>query len=330
MSKNSKSEKRLASHIINKQKKFSERVSQIFNLSLSEAEELINTNSMQAVRASVKFNDKFNYELELSKIGVDLEKIEWAPLPAWWVKSGQTELNKSNFIEAGELYVQNAASFLPIMALGLEEGDKVLDLCAAPGGKSDLILSLGVEPENLHLNDNSRVRFFKMKSRFDSLNLSQINYSIYNLKNITRHKKDYVELFDKILLDAPCSNEASIKLNKPKTLKHWSEAHIKRLRDIQRSGILAASDFLKPGGTLVYSTCTFAPEENEGVVQYFLKKHPEFELQDIKFNELKEAGGGIISWRQKPLNTHGNVTKALRIKPSIKMHGFFIAKFKRR
>ena len=329
MSKNSKSEKRLASHILNKQQKISERVAQIYNLSLSEAEELINTKSMQAVRASVKFKSDFDYESALKKLGVELEKIEWMPIPAWWVKSGQAELNKSNFIEAGELYVQNAASFLPILELDLNPEDRVLDLCAAPGGKSDLILSLGVKPGNLHLNDNSRVRFFKMKKRFDNLNLTDINYSIYNLKNITRHKKDYASLFDKILLDAPCSNEASIKINLPKTLKHWSEAHIKRLRDIQRAGILTAANFLKPGGTIVYSTCTFAPEENEGVIQYFLKKHPEFELQELKFRNLDEYTGGITSWRQKPLNAHGDVTKTARIKPSAKMHGFFVAKIKR-
>ena len=115
----------------------------------------------------------------------------------------------------------------------------------------------------------------------------------------------------------------------PKTLKHWSEAHIKRLRDIQRAGILTAANFLKPGGTIVYSTCTFAPEENEGVIQYFLKKHPEFELQELKFRNLDEYTGGITSWRQKPLNAHGDVTKTARIKPSAKMHGFFVAKIKR-
>ena len=325
MSKNSKSEKRLADHIINKQKKFSERVSQIFNLSLSEAEDLINTSSMQAVRASVKFKDGFNYESELAKLGVELEKITWSPVNAWWVKSGCSELNKSSFIEAGELYVQNAASFLPIMALGLEKNDKVLDLCAAPGGKSDLILSLGTELENLYINDNSKVRFFKMKKRFDALGLN-INYSMYNLKNITRHKKDYAEFFDKITLDAPCSNEASIKLNKHRSLKHWSEAHIKRLRDIQRAGILAAFDFLKPGGTLVYSTCTFAPEENEGVAQDLLKKREHARISEISFKDLPEVLPGLSSWRQKPLNVYGPTEKCIRVKPSKKMHGFFLVK----
>lgn len=328
MSKNSKSEKRLAGHILNKQKKITERVAQIYNLSLGDAEDLINTTSLQAVRASVKFNKNFNYEFALKDIGIELEKIDWAPFPAWWVKSGQAELNKSNFIEAGELYVQNAASFLPVIALSLNKTDKVLDLCAAPGGKSDLILSLGVDPENLHLNDNSKIRFFKMKKRFDDLGINNINYSIYNLKNITRHKKDYTSAFDKVLLDAPCSNEASIKFNKSKTLKHWSEAHIKRLRDIQRAGILAAFDFLKPGGTLVYSTCTFAPEENEGVVAYLLKKRQDAELQELKFNNasIDQIIPGITQWRKKLLNVHGDISLSVRIKPSEKMHGFFVAK----
>ena len=322
----SKSEKRLADHILNKQKKIAERVAAIFNLSLSEAEDLINTESMQAVRASVKFNESTNYQAELEKLGVELEEISWAPVQAWWVKSGLSELNKSDFIQNGELYVQNAASFLPVMALNLNQDDQVLDLCAAPGGKSDLILSLGVKPENLHLNDNSRPRFFKMKARFDNLGLNQINYSIYNLKNITRHKKDYAAKFDKILLDAPCSNEASIRLNNPKTLKHWSEAHIKRLRDVQRQGILAAYQFLKPGGRLVYSTCTFAPEENEAIIAYLIKKQPDAKLQQLKFSKYVDAIPGITSWRQKPLNIHYDSTKTIRIKPSKKMHGFFVDK----
>lgn len=325
MSKNSKSEKRLADHIINKQKKFSERVATIFNLSLTESEELINTDSIQAVRASIKFNNKLDYKAELQKLGVEIEEIAWAPVPAWWVKSGLSELNRSEFIENGELYVQNAASFLPIIALNPKKNDKVLDLCAAPGGKSDLALSLGLNPKNLHLNDNSKVRFFKMKKRFDALGLN-INYSMYNLKNITRHKKDYAEFFDKITLDAPCSNEASIKLNKPRSLKHWSEAHIKRLRDIQRAGILAAFDFLKPGGTLVYSTCTFAPEENEGVIQYLLKKREHARISEISFKDLAEVFPGLSLWRQKPLNIYGPTEKCIRVKPSKKMHGFFLVK----
>lgn len=325
MSKNTKSEKRLADHILNKQKKLIERVAAIFNLSLSEAEELINTDSIQAVRASIKFNNKLDYKVELQKLGVELEKITWSPVNAWWVKSGLSELNRSEFIENGELYVQNAASFLPIIALNPKKNDKVLDLCAAPGGKSDLILSLGLEPQNLYINDNSKVRFFKMKKRFDNLNLS-INYSIYNLKNITRHKKDYVEFFDKITLDAPCSNEAGIKLNKPRSLKHWSEAHIKRLRDIQRAGILAAFDFLKPDGTLVYSTCTFAPEENEGVIQYLLKKREHARISEISFKDLPEVLPGLSLWRQKPLNIYGPTEKCIRVKPSKKMHGFFLVK----
>jgi 16S rRNA (cytosine1407-C5)-methyltransferase len=326
----SKSEKRVADHILKKRSKLTERAAKIFNLSLSEAEGLINTESMQTVRASVKFKPDFDYQKELEELGVKLKKTEWMPISAWWVESGLEILNKSEFIQNGELYVQNAASFLPVLELELKPSDKVLDLCAAPGGKSDLALSLGLKSENLYLNDNSRTRFFKMKSRFDSLNLNDINYSIYNLKNIARHKKDLLGSFDKVLLDAPCSNEASIKLSKPKSLKHWSEAHIKRLRNIQRAGILAASDFLKPGGTLVYSTCTFAPEEDEGVVQYLLKKKPEMELEAPEFNDLNEAVSGIEQWNQKPLNVHGPIEKTLRIKPSKKMHGFFVAKLKRR
>lgn len=133
--------------------------------------------------------------------------------------------------------------------------------------------------------------------------------------------------FDKILLDAPCSAEGTIRKSK-KVLYHWGIKNIQKMSHIQRRLIVSAFRALKPGGIMVYSTCTVAPEKNEGVINYFLKKFPEAEILPINISNFK-VREGIVKWQNENYDTR--VKKCIRILPQDNdTTPFFVAKITKR
>lgn len=249
--------------------------------------------------------------------------IEWAP-NCYWLDADKTELTHSEDAEKGHIYLQNAASFIPPLVLDPKPHERILDMCAAPGGKSSHIAAMTNNGAELWVNDNSRTRLNRMVSNFARLGVKPQNTTLYSIDSLKRQlPEDY---FDKILLDAPCSGEGMIDIDDPKALDHWSVAHIKRLQRIQKKAIVTAWDLLKPGGTLVYSTCTLAPEENEAVVDYLLRKREGSKLLPIELN-LPNRIPTLKSWNNK---TFANELGAcLRLAPSAQIEAFFVAHIKK-
>lgn len=173
--------------------------------------------------------------------------------------------------EEGMIYAMNASSLLPVVALDVQEGDMVLDACAAPGGKALMIAERLGEKGHLVANDVSSARRGQMRETFEKYGHEDVEVWGRKAETIYQTNPGY---FDRILVDAPCSSEEHV-LRSPKHLLAWSEARIRQLRQRQValiSGLLLA---LKPGGRLVYSTCAVTPEENEWVVGRVLKKKKE-------------------------------------------------------
>jgi 16S rRNA C967 or C1407 C5-methylase (RsmB/RsmF family) len=193
-------------------------------------------------------------------------------------------------------------------------------MCAAPGGKASHIAALTNNRAELWVNDNSRTRLNKMLANFERLGVKTHNTTLYTTDTL-RHQlpQDY---FDKILLDAPCSGEAMINLNDPQTLARWSIAQIKRLQGVQKKAIATAWDLLKPGGLLVYSTCTMAPEENEAVVNYLLRRYETAQLLPIDL-PLPNRIPALQGWNNKTYATELN--NCLRLAPSSEIEAFFVA-----
>lgn len=135
---------------------------------------------------------------------------------------------------------------------------------------------------------------------------------------------EYLEYFDKILLDAPCSAEARFIEGEPETYGYWKEHKIKEMAYKQRKLLFSAWSALKPGGILVYSTCTFAPEENELQISKFLESIDDAELIDIELPELKRLPIAKI-WKGKEINKQV-IKKAMRILPTKEIEGFFVIK----
>ncbi len=245
--------------------------------------------------------------------------IEWAP-SCYWYDGDKSELTHGEDFKEGRIYIQNAASFIPPIVLNPKVSDRILDVCAAPGGKASHIAAITSNKAELWVNDNSRARLNRMVHNFSTLGVKPHNTTLFAIDSL-RHQLPR-EHFDKILLDAPCSGEGMIDLNDPKALDHWSVAQIKRLQRIQKKAIATAWDLLRPGGILVYSTCTMAPEENEAVVDYLLRKQETAQLLPVGLT-LPNRIPVLKSWNNKSY-TH-DLKNCLRLAPSQDIEAFFVA-----
>lgn len=194
---------------------------------------------------------------------------------------GEGRATELRFGESLEPYFLDEASVFAARALNVEPGDDVLDMCAAPGGKTLVIASMLKGEGSLQSNDRSPDRRERLKHVIEnSLPESWrdiIKVTGYDGMKFGLHKK---ECFDKILLDAPCSSDRHV-LNSPSHLEVWSAKRVKRLSVEQGALLASAVDALKPGGTVVYGTCALSPLENDDVVRKILKKRPAMHVEEI-------------------------------------------------
>lgn len=283
----------------------------------------------------------------LIKQGFILENLSWYP-PAFVLKNKSVrELTDTDEYKNGYLYIQNPSSMIPPIVLEPKPKEIILDLTAAPGSKATQIAMLTKNDATIIANDSSRPRLYKMERilhdsgiPFQKINTNQIfgNPDFLNSKNfkssndakflITNFRGEKIwqlfpEFFDKTLVDVPCSMEGRILCNDPKTYRDWSVKKIKQLSKLQKYLLRSAVSATRVGGTIVYSTCTLAPEENEEVIEWVLdKSHGALTVEKISIPDLL-INPGLTSWKKKQFNHTANCT---RVFPSQTMEGFFVAK----
>lgn len=194
-------------------------------------------------------------------------------------KTFEYRLKGSDIFYRGDIYVQSVASQLPALFLSPQKDQHILDVTAAPGGKTTQIAAL--------LNNTGSVEAWeKNQIRFDILSH---NIELQNAYNVTAKKGDALKLgmqtkthsFDGILLDAPCSAEGRMNAENEKSYGFWKEEIIEKNATLQKELLKTIAPLLKTGGKLVYSTCTLNTAENEAVITDFLEKHENFILMPI-------------------------------------------------
>ena len=210
----------------------------------------------------------------------DLSQFALAPVP--WEPYGyyydpETRPGKSPYHEAGLYYLQEASAMAPAALLDPQPGERVLDLCAAPGGKSTQLAGRMQGRGFLVCNEIHPKRAKILASNIERLGIS--NALVLN-EHPQRLEARFAGYFDKILVDAPCSGEGMFRKEEA-AVTDWSEDTVAMCARRQAEILHSAAQMLRPGGRLVYSTCTFAPEENEGRVSAFLHTHPEFSVERI-------------------------------------------------
>lgn len=262
---------------------------------------------------------------ELEREGVASEPLPFVAEAFVARREDRERLTHSAAADEGRIYIQNAASLVPVLLLDPRPGERVLDLAAAPGGKTLFIAArMGGEGE-LSAVEKVKPRFFKLK---DNLRRHGAGFVRTFLMDGALVAKKTPERFDRVLLDAPCSSEARFLASDPETFSKWSERKIGEMVKKQTRLLGAAIAASRPGGVIVYSTCSFAPEENEGVVDAALSRFQGVvELEPIELS-LPNGRPGLTRFRERAFSAE--LTKTLRLLPDDVMHGFFVAKLRKR
>lgn len=297
-----------------KQQALIARTAAVLGVPLDKAEQKLHAPLVQGVRINPLKGDVNETLMAMRKLGWVGEKHEWSKA-GYKIESGYEQLRDSDLVTEGRIYIQNPSSWLPIVTLDPRPGERVLDVCAAPGGKTSHIAALQENSGEIIANDNSRARLLRLQANLTRLG-ANAECTLYDATRLRKYMEP--ESFDKILLDAPCSGEGLINLSNPKSLDTWSVAHIRRLSELQKKLITQAWQLLKPGGTLVYSTCTMAPEENETVIDYLLRRYEDARTIELPF----ELSKPITAWNDRQYNAQ--IQKAARVFPENGYEAFFV------
>lgn len=267
------------------------------------------------------FDEARHYGLRVNTNKITVEEFlkiaPWPLEPIPWIHNGfyydgeTAQPAKHPYYFAGLYYLQEPSAMTPADRLPIEPGDKVLDVCAAPGGKAT---ELGARLKGegvLIANDISSSR---AKGLLKNLELFGIGNMMVLSEEPGKLTDYFHEYFDKILIDAPCSGEGMFRKDK-KMVRAWEEHGPEFFSKLQRSIITQAAEMLKPGGMLLYSTCTFDPSENEQTIEYLLSEYPEFEICRMEDYEGFADGMPEVSGTKDP-----DLKKTVRIFPH-KMQG---------
>ena len=220
-----------------------------------------------------------------------LSKVPWAENGYYYEAADQP--GKHPYHEAGMYYIQEPSAMAPVELLDVAPGDRVLDLCAAPGGKSTQIAAKLARKGFLLCNEIHPARAKILSENVERMGI--VNACVTN-ETPAHLAEVFPEYFDKILVDAPCSGEGMFRKNEA-ACDEWSPENVQLCGERQDEILDCAARMLCPGGRLVYSTCTFAPVENECSISRFLERHPEFCVLSIEKEALGLAGGdGRPEW----------------------------------
>lgn len=256
----------------------------------------------------------------LHRLGIVPEPVSWYA-EAFTVDASQKSLLTRNpLFEEGRIYIQNLSSMLAPLILAPRPKEQVLDLAAAPGGKTLLIAALMRNEGWISAVEPNKERFFRLKANLERGGVTIAHTYRSDGRGIGNKCP---AMFDRVLLDAPCSTEVKFKEAVPQTYAYWSEKKIIETAKLQKRLLLSAVKSLKPNGTLLYATCSFAPEENEMVIDWLLRKEPSMQLEpvDLPVENLQPA---VTAW--KKWKASADMAPCIRILPDERMDGFFLAK----
>ena len=256
--------------------------------------------------------------------GFRLEPAGWYR-DAFILRDGRLrELQETEIYKNGLIYVQNLSSMVPVLVLDPRPGETVLDLTAAPGSKTTQIAAFMQGQGKIVANDNNKIRFFKLKANVELQSAVNVQVTLEYGEAFGRKRPGE---FDRVLLDAPCSAEGRFDVREPASYRYWKPGKVKEMARKQKKLFYSAVSALKPGGVLVYSTCTFAPEENEAVVDWAIRKFPgALGLEKITL-PFPNQMPGLSSWDGEAFDPA--VRRSLRILPTGQMEGFFITKLRK-
>lgn len=287
-------------------------------------EDVLATYSMEkpvAVRRNPLKCSLDEFHRALKDLFVPYQTVDWYPDAVTIDYDNKSRVTHSDFYNNGLCYIQSLSSLLPVLVLDPQPGEEILDLCSAPGSKTSQIAGLMNDQGRIAAVEKSKHRFFKLLANLKKQGATCVDTYLKDGNKVWRYCENR---FDRVLVDAPCSSEGRFDLNNPESVSYWSPKKIRQMTRLQwpllQSGFLCT----KPGGTLVYSTCTLAPEENEAMLDKLIKRFPDTAVIESVKLPINNTLPGLGRWLDKYyLPVVGN---ALHILPNKHFDSFFVAK----
>ena len=269
---------------------------------------------MKSRHSSFRINSLKSNHQEIEKIldlnKISFEKCDWYA-DAYIVKD-ERKIKELDIFKDGKIYMQSLSSMLPALVLNPQKGENILDMCAAPGGKTTQMAALSQNGAYITACEKNKVRYDRLKYNIEKQGAS----SVYVMQKDSRNIDDFFS-FDRILLDAPCSGSGTLELNNESTFKYFSQKLVEKSTKTQLALLKKALKILKPGNELIYSTCSILCSENEDIVNQVLKLN-NAEIIPIEFKGMEEL---------PTLPT--KIPGTLCVCPNEYYEGFFVAKIRK-
>ena len=249
---------------------------------------------------------------ELAKIGAEFDEVKWSENALIINNKSEKDLEDLDIYKNGEIYLQSLSSMLPPIVLNPQEKEDILDMTAAPGGKTTQIAALTNNNANITACELNAIRAERLKFNVEKQGAS----SVFVMQKDSRNIDDYFS-FDKILLDAPCSGSGTLDFNDETTFKFFSQKLVEKSQKAQLTLLNKALKVLKPGKEMVYSTCSILSCENEDIVNQALK------LANAKIVPIEFEG--MEDLPVLPTKIEGTIC----VCPNEFFEGFFVAKIRK-
>lgn len=251
-------------------------------------------------------------EKELNKVGIEYEKVEWSKEAFIINNEREKEIEELEIYKKGEIYLQSLSSMLPPIVLVPKKGTDILDMTAAPGGKTTQIATLVNNKASITACELNNIRAQRLRYNIEKQGAT----CVYVMQQDARKIDDFFS-FDQILLDAPCSGSGTLNINDPNLSKIFTEKLIQKSIKSQSELLKKALRILKQGKEMVYSTCSILQEENENIINSLDKNL--YEIVPIEFN-------GKEHLPKLPTKIEGT----LCVMPNELYEGFFVAKIRKK
>ena len=233
----------------------------------------LNSKRKVTFRVNTLISTKEEIEEILKKENIKFKQVSWYKDAFIIEDKTENDLKNLEIYESGKIYLQSLSSMIPTIILDPKENENILDMCASPGGKTIQMACLSNNKSYITACERNRIRGEKLKYNLQKQKSNRVNVMLEDARNLNDLFK-----FDKILLDAPCSGSGTENVFK----KNFTEELINKSRKIQEELLKKALKILKPGGTIVYSTCSILKEENEAILEKIKK---EINIESIEISK---------------------------------------------
>ena len=265
------------------------------------------------LRANPLKTDAETVKKTLEGLGIETRPVSWYGDAMIVENAREDALTQLEMYERGEIYLQSLSSMIPPMFLGAKPGENVLDMAAAPGGKTTQIAALTGNQAMITACEMNKIRADRLK-----YNVQRQGATRVTVMNIDSRNMDDLFSFDRILLDAPCSGSGTVRLGNPRSKGQFNKEFLARTTKQQEALLLKALRLLRPGCEMIYSTCSVLAQENENIVARVLKK-ANAEVVPLELSAFESVP-------QLPVTIPGT----LCVRPDELHEGFFVAKIRRK